>query len=96
MLRQGGRNQHFSLNEAVTLSQEQECQLGLKPDWTLSWKMYLGRHPLQKLKGSVKDILQRLCWSDTGISFLQIKLMSCHTRSSLIFSMYTGMHHGAV
>ena len=61
MLRQGGRNQHFSLNEAVTLSQEQECQLGLKPDWTLSWKMYLGRHPLQKLKGSVKDILQRLC-----------------------------------
>lgn len=40
-----GRNQHLSLNEALTLTQRQECHFGLKPVWTLNWKIYLGRYP---------------------------------------------------
>lgn len=41
----GGRNQHFSSNEALTLSQGQECQSGPKTVWTLNWKVYWGRCP---------------------------------------------------
>lgn len=44
MLIRGDRNQHFSSIEALTLSQGQQCRFGLKPVWTLTWKMYLGRY----------------------------------------------------
>lgn len=83
MLIWGDRNQHFSLNEALTLSQGQQCRFGLKPAWTLIWKMYLGRYSA-KAEG---------CFDLVLASHFRVSNSCCVTQEILIFSVYTRMDH---